>query len=102
MADAEIKRCGGWLGRRSCRYCVGRRAPAPSPLPMQETEGALGPYLRALRAHRLAVALTIVASLLGSLAWIQLRTPDYKAEAEVLVTPLPEGNETFVGIPFLV
>src|SRR4051794_20961185 len=69
---------------------------------MQETEGALGPYLRALRAHRLAVALSIVACLLGSLAWMQLRTPDYKADAEVLVTPLPEGDETFVGIPFLV
>jgi capsular exopolysaccharide synthesis family protein len=69
---------------------------------MQDTEGALGPYLRALRAHRLAVALTVLAALVGSMAWLQLRTPDYKAEAEILVTPLPEGNETFVGIPFLV
>jgi capsular exopolysaccharide synthesis family protein len=65
-------------------------------------EGALGPYLRALRNHRLIVVLATIAALLGSTAWLTLRTPDYEAAAEILVTPLPEGNQTFVGIPFLV
>jgi capsular exopolysaccharide synthesis family protein len=67
-----------------------------------EPDGALGPYLRALRAHRLAVVAALLACLLGAFAWLTLRTPDYRTDAEILVTPLPEGDETFIGIPFIV
>jgi capsular exopolysaccharide synthesis family protein len=52
--------------------------------------------------HRIAVVLAFIACLGGSLAWLTVRSPDYEAETEILVTPLPEGDETFIGIPFLV
>ncbi len=61
-------------------------------------ESALGPYLRAIRAHRLLVVLVVAASLAGSLAWLALRTPDYTGTAQLLVTPLPQDDDTFLGV----
>ena len=64
-------------------------------------EGALGPYLRALRSHKLVVALATLAALAGALAWTSLRTPDYDASAEILVTPVPQDDEIYLGLPLL-
>jgi capsular exopolysaccharide synthesis family protein len=64
-------------------------------------EGALGPYLRAIGAHRVVVILTLLAALLGAVAWLALRTPDYEATAQLLITPLPQDNDTFLGVSML-
>jgi capsular exopolysaccharide synthesis family protein len=69
--------------------------PAPAAV---RAEGALEPYLRALRAHwKLVVAVTI-AALLGSIAWVTVRSPDYEATAKLLVSPLAQDDPAFEGI----
>src|SRR5215213_3563565 len=66
-------------------------------------EGALRPYLRAINAHRVLVALCTLAALVGCLAWLSQRTTNYEATAEILVTPLPSGtsDDPFRDLPFL-
>ena len=66
-----------------------------------ENEGALGPYLRAIAAHKLVVALATLATLAGAIAWLTLRTPDYEATAEILVTAVPQADSTYIGLPLL-
>jgi capsular exopolysaccharide synthesis family protein len=68
-------------------------APAPD-----RNEGALGPYLRAVAAHRLLVFSTTLLAVLGAVAWLALRSPDYEATAELLVTPLPQDDRSFFGL----
>ena len=67
----------------------------------REDEGALGPYARAIGAHRVVVALTTLAALLACLLWLAQRAPTYEATAEILVTPLPQDDPNFQGLPFL-
>jgi Mrp family chromosome partitioning ATPase/capsular polysaccharide biosynthesis protein len=69
--------------------------------PAAGQEGALRPYLRAINAHRVLVALCTLAALVGCLAWLAQRDPQYEATAEILVTPLPQGDVDFQGLPFL-
>ncbi|HUR84045.1 MAG TPA: P-loop NTPase [Solirubrobacteraceae bacterium] len=69
--------------------------------PAARGEGALGPYLRALAGHRTLVALVTLAALAGSLAWLAVRTPDYEATAQLLVTPLPQDDRTFLGLQMI-
>jgi capsular exopolysaccharide synthesis family protein len=66
-----------------------------------ENESALGPYLRAIRAHKWIVLLVTLAALGGSLAWLALRTPDYEATTEILVTPVSQDDATYIGLPLL-
>ena len=66
-----------------------------------DNEGATGPLLRAVRAHRLLVALTTIACLVGALAYLALREPTYEATATVLVNPLPQDDQTFLGLGLL-
>lgn len=64
-------------------------------------EGALGPYLRAIRGHRLLVVLVTLATLLASGAWLYLRSPVYEATTEVLVSPLTEDDPSLIGLPVI-
>jgi capsular exopolysaccharide synthesis family protein len=64
-------------------------------------EGALGPYLRAIRFHGLVVLLVTLAALAGAIAWLTQREDRYEATAEVLVTPLPDSDNAFVGLQML-
>lgn len=72
-----------------------------TPKPQRQNEGAWAPYLHAIKAHRLLVAAITLVSLLGCLAWLSVRDPSYEATAEILVTPLPQGDNTYEGLPFL-
>ena len=65
------------------------------------SEGALGPYLRAIRAHRLLVAAITLLTVLAALAWLAQRTPEYEAQAEILINPVPQDDTTFLGIQIL-
>lgn len=64
-------------------------------------QGALGPYLRALRAHPWVLAIVMLAALTASIAWSQHRTAHYKATASVLFNPVPSNNEGANGLPVL-
>src|SRR4051812_7815462 len=61
-------------------------------------EGALGPYLRAIRAHRVVVPLIVLAALVGAILYLALRSPSYEANADILITPLPQDDQTFIGV----
>lgn len=64
-------------------------------------EGGFEPYIRAVRRHPLIVALATLAAVLGAGAWLVVRTVDYRATAEVLVTPLPSDDFYYLGLPIL-
>ena len=62
------------------------------------SEHPLGGFTRALRAHRLAAALVLLATLAGCLGWLALRTPQYTASAQVLINPRPQDDQAFLGL----
>lgn len=64
-------------------------------------DGALDAYLRAIRAHRLLVVAVLLATLLACVAWLAERSPQYKATAELLINPLPQSDDTFLGLPVI-
>ncbi len=65
-------------------------------------EPALGPYLRAIRAHKVLVAVTTASLLVFALLWLAVvRTPSYEATANLLVTPLPQDDTTYRGLQLL-
>ena len=74
---------------------------APATLPGQAGErqdAALGPYLRALKAHKLLVALATLLAIGAAVAWTFHRSPEYKATARILVSPLPSDDSSFLGL----
>lgn len=73
----------------------------PTPAPPERPEGALEPYLRALRARWVLVLVVTLAAVFGSVAWLAQREPDYKATAHMLVSPLPPDDQVFDGIDVL-
>lgn len=64
-------------------------------------ESALGPYARALSAHRTLVLACMALSLLGALAFVATREKKFEATTKVLVTPLPSTDTTYQGLQFL-
>lgn len=64
-------------------------------------EGALAPYLGAIRAHRLVFASIVVAALAAASLWLWTSSRQYSATAQVLVTPLPQDNQSFLGFDLL-
>ena len=65
-------------------------------------DDALDSYLRAVGAHGLLVAAVFLATLLATVAWLSQRSPVYKATAQLVINPLPQGDETFLGLPVIV
>jgi capsular exopolysaccharide synthesis family protein len=64
-------------------------------------EGALTPYLRAIRAHKLVVAAVTLLAFAATVGWLSVRHARYQATAEMLVTPLPSDDRTFLGVQLL-
>jgi Mrp family chromosome partitioning ATPase/capsular polysaccharide biosynthesis protein len=64
-------------------------------------EGAVGPYLRAVRAHWLLVLLVAAAVVGAAALWAQVRPVEYEAGAQMLVTPLPADETAFIGLPYI-
>jgi capsular exopolysaccharide synthesis family protein len=62
---------------------------------------AMGSYLRAVRARKWIVLLVLLAAVGASAAWLALRSPTYEATAQLLVTPLPQDDQTFLGFRLL-
>jgi Mrp family chromosome partitioning ATPase/uncharacterized protein involved in exopolysaccharide biosynthesis len=64
-------------------------------------EGALAPYLRAVRSHWPVVLLIALAVAGLAALWSQTRPATYEASAEMLVTPLPSDEDAFLGLPYI-
>jgi Mrp family chromosome partitioning ATPase/capsular polysaccharide biosynthesis protein len=64
-------------------------------------EGALAPYFRAIQAHRLIFVLVVLATVAAATVWTSTAQKEYSASAEILVTPLPQDNQSFLGFDLL-
>lgn len=73
-------------------------APDTGPGTSPQTEGALRPFVRALSAHKLLVALVTLATVGGAIAWLAVRTESYEATAQMLVSPVPADDLAFRGL----
>jgi len=58
-------------------------------------------YLRALREHWLLIAALVVLSVSAAIAYSVTADRRYEAGADILVTPVQSGDETFIGIAVL-
>ncbi len=67
----------------------------------QSGEGALAPYLRAIHAHRIVFALVVIATVGASAIWVSAGTKEYSATAQILVNPLSQDNQSFLGFGIL-
>lgn len=63
--------------------------------------GALTAYTSAIRAHRPVVLLITLATVVASLLFLALRSPDYEASADLLVQPLAADDQVFLGLPLV-
>src|SRR2546423_7052274 len=102
----EVSReAGGTLTPLPLRADVRNRWAQPGPGPTipgaEPGEGALGSYLRAVRAHLVLVIAITVAAGVAALAWGQLRTPTYETSAQMLVTPISSDDSTYLGLPLV-
>jgi len=61
----------------------------------------LASYLGAIRAHAIVVVLITLAAIAASVAFLQLRSSQYEATTEILVEPLPLGDQMFTGLPLV-
>ncbi len=64
-------------------------------------ESSLATYLRAIRNHRILVALIILTALGASIFWVSIRTPTYEATATMLATPLTQDESVSLPIALL-
>jgi Mrp family chromosome partitioning ATPase len=64
-------------------------------------QGTLAPYVRAIRAHALLVAVVVAAAVGASVAWLATRTPVYEASAELLIRPVAEDDEALLALPLM-
>ena len=64
-------------------------------------EGAVRPYLRAVRAHIVLFTVIVLAAVVGGIAYLSQRSPLYEATAQLLITPLPQDDTTFRGLSLL-
>jgi len=64
-------------------------------------EWALASYLTAIKAHKLVVALVALTAVAASVVFLQVRSPEYEATADILVEPLPLGDQSFTSLPLV-
>jgi capsular exopolysaccharide synthesis family protein len=72
-----------------------------SRLTVPRAEGALGPYLRAITAHKFLVPLVTLAAVLAAVVFVVQREPSYESTAQILISPVPSDDETFLGVQIL-
>jgi capsular polysaccharide biosynthesis protein/Mrp family chromosome partitioning ATPase len=61
-------------------------------------EGGLGPYVRAVRTHPRLILFCGLLAALASIAWVTQRSPSYRATAQILVAPISQDDQTYLGI----
>lgn len=88
-------------GRLRDDYTAPRPVPSTtSSLHSSRDDGAFGPYLRAVRHHPWLVVLVTLVAVAVSVAWLTQRSHEYKATAQILVTPV-SSDSTLSGLPIL-
>lgn len=75
--------------------------PRPYAATPEPGRSSLGSYLRAIRRHPLLIASVVAAAFVGSLIWTAVRSRQYHATAQILVTPLPTGSPYTSGLQVL-
>lgn len=68
---------------------------------MAGSEQGFSAYWGALRAHKALVAAITLVTLVAAIAWLQLRPDTYQASAQLLVSPLDQADDTFLGLDLL-
>jgi capsular exopolysaccharide synthesis family protein len=58
-------------------------------------------YVGAIRAHRLLIAIVTVATCLGALLWVAVRSDSYESSASLLVSPVAQDNPLLLGLPVI-
>jgi Mrp family chromosome partitioning ATPase len=71
------------------------------PAAVEAPKSALAPYVEAVRAHAVLVGLIVGVVFATAMVWLVFRPPEYRAEAEILATPLPIETVALVGVPLL-
>ena len=66
-----------------------------------ENAAALGQYLSAIRARKWVVLAVTLATLAVAVPLLAMRTASYESTAQLLVTPLPQDDRTFLGTALL-
>ncbi len=66
-----------------------------------ERERAPSPPFRALRGHPWIAAAIVLSTLAGSLGWLAVHSPTYRAKAQLLVTPLRSDDPDRLTLPLL-
>jgi Mrp family chromosome partitioning ATPase/capsular polysaccharide biosynthesis protein len=61
-------------------------------------EQPIGPYLRAVRRHWFLVAVVALLAAGAAVFTVSRAGRSYQASASILVTPLPQGSSSFLGI----
>jgi uncharacterized protein involved in exopolysaccharide biosynthesis len=84
--------------RLRCARAVLPSDPQPTASSPAFGEGGFEPYVRAIRRHPVLTAVVTLATLAGAGAWLLVRPPEYRATAEVLVTPAPYDEPAYLGL----
>src|SRR3954454_13732844 len=87
--------------RADVRHRWAEPRPGPADPGAEPGEGALGSYLRAVRAHLVLVIAITLAAGIAAIAWGQMRGATYEANAQMLVTPTPSDDTTYIGLPLV-
>lgn len=77
------------------------QTPIDRSLPPRPKEGALSPYLRAIQAHRVVFVVVVLATVAAAAIWTSTSSKEYSASAKILVTPLPQDNQSLLGFDLL-
>lgn len=75
-------------------------SPLVTPSSTGASEGALAPYVRAVRAHPWLIVLISAVAVATGLFWVATRSHSYTASSQVLVTPL-SNDGSYAGLPIL-
>jgi capsular polysaccharide biosynthesis protein len=82
-----------------CRGLSSTRDLDPPGWPKPRAESPLEAYVRAIKAHRVVVCVVVLVTVFASIAWLAYHTPEHEATAQLLVNPLPQDDESFLGLP---
>jgi Mrp family chromosome partitioning ATPase len=70
-----------------------------TPPPSRPEQTAFSAYVNSIRAHLRLVLVVIAVAVGASVVWLAMRSPSYSATSEIFVSPLPQDEVAFLGVP---
>jgi tyrosine-protein kinase len=70
-----------------------------TPPPSRPEQTAFAAYVNSIRTHLRLVLVVVAVAVGASIAWLVVHSPTYSASAEVFVSPLPQDEVAFLGVP---